>query len=54
MTLLNRSHLKNKNQNNYDPEGNNYTRPTLKELINFVPPPIVPDPNEEFNLTELP
>jgi hypothetical protein len=45
---------KNKNQNNYDPEGNNYTRPTLKELINFVPPPIVPDPNEEFNLTELP
>ena len=45
---------KNKNQNNYDPEGNNYTRPTLKELIKFVPPPIVPDPNEEFNLTELP
>jgi hypothetical protein len=45
---------KNKNANNYEPEGNNYTRPTLKELIKFIPPPIVPDPNEESNLTELP
>lgn len=45
---------KNKNANNYEPEGNNYTRPTLKELIKFIPPLIVPDPNEESNLTELP